>query len=119
MALQQPDSTYVLLFKRARCCIRVLVDFNMMAQYRSHTPETLAYMEQYLNHFHKMKDIFLEYRVSKRTRAKVDKQQRELRHQRAQMNQPVATSKGCWVRDDDREEENDRRMDLIHSESHF
>ena len=61
MALRQPDSTQVLLFKRALYCVRLLVNFNMMAQYQSHTPETLAYMEQYLNHFHKMKDIFLEY----------------------------------------------------------
>ena len=76
-------------------------------------------MEQYLNYFHKMKDIFLEYRVSKRTRAKLDEQRRELQHQRLQMNQPVPTSKWRRVRDDDRTEENDRRMDLIHSESHF
>src|SRR5437660_3621386 len=109
----------VLLFKCALCCIRALVDFNIMAQYRSHTPETLAYMEQYLNHFHKMKDICLEYRVSKRTQAKVDEQGSELRHQRAQMNQPVATSKWRRVCDDDHAEENNRRMDLIHSESHY
>ena len=51
VALRQPDSRQLLPFKRALCCVRVLVDFNMMAQYRSHTPETLAYMEQYLNHF--------------------------------------------------------------------
>src|SRR5205807_10297823 len=119
VALWQSDSTQVLPFKRDLSCVRALVDFNMMAQYRSHTPETLAYMEQYLNHFHKTKDIFLEYRVSKRTRAKIDEQRRELRHQRAQMNQPVATSKRRRVRDDDRAEEKDRRMDLIHSESHF
>ena len=92
VALRQPDSRQLLPFKHALRCIRALVDFNMMAQYRSHTPETLAYMEQYLNHFHKMKDIFLEYRVSKRTWAKVDKQQRELRYQTAQINQPVTTS---------------------------
>ena len=35
------------------------------------------------------------------------------------MNQPVATSRRRRVRDDDRAEENDRRMDLIQSESHF
>src|SRR5205807_7593829 len=55
----------------------------------------------------------------KHTRAKVDEQRRELQHQRAQMNQPVATSKRRRVGDDDRAEENDRRMDLIHSKSHF
>src|SRR5437879_6190177 len=93
VVLRQPDSRQLLPFKHALCCVRALVDFNMMAQYRSHTPETLDYLEQYLNQFHKMKDIFLEYRVSKRTRAKGDEQRRELRHQRAHVNQPVATSK--------------------------
>ena len=36
-----------------------------------------------------------------------------------QINQGVAPSKRRRVRDEDREEENDQRMDIIHSESHF
>ena len=35
------------------------------------------------------------------------------------MSQPVAPSKRRQIRDDDREEEHERRMDLIHRESHF
>ena len=35
------------------------------------------------------------------------------------MSQPVAPSKRRWICDDDREEEHERRMDLIHSKSHF
>ena len=35
------------------------------------------------------------------------------------MNQPVTTSKQRRVHDDDHVEENDQRMDLINSESHF
>jgi len=50
-----------------------------MAQYRSHTPETIAYMEDYLDQFHRMKDIFLEFRVTKRTQANGDKQRKEIR----------------------------------------
>ena len=49
VALPQPDSTQVIPFKRALVCVRALVDFNMMAQYRSHTDETMAYMEDYLS----------------------------------------------------------------------
>ena len=67
VALWQPDSTQVIPFKRVLECVRALVDFNMMAQYRSHTDETMAYMEDYLGRFHQMKDMFLEFRVSKRT----------------------------------------------------
>ena len=66
-------------FKRALECVWVLVDFNMMAQYRSHTDETMAYMEDYLGRFHQMKDIFLEFLVSKRTQAKIDEERKELR----------------------------------------
>jgi len=86
VALRQPDSRQVIPFKHALDCVRALVDFNMMGQYRSHTLETIAYMEQYLDRFHRMKDIFLEFGVSKRTRAKVDKQRKELQNQRAQSN---------------------------------
>jgi len=35
------------------------------------------------------------------------------------MSQPVAHSKQCRIWDDDREEELERRMDLIHPELHF
>ena len=69
MALWQPDSTQVISFKRALACVRALIDFNMMAQYHSHTNETMAYMKDYLGRFHQMKDIFLEFQVSKRIQA--------------------------------------------------
>ena len=78
MALRQPDSTQLIPFKRALECVRALVNFNMMAQYRSHTDESMAYMEDYLGRFHQMKDIFLEFRVSKRTQAKIDEERKEL-----------------------------------------
>ena len=119
VALRQPDSTQVIPFKRALKCVRALVDFNMMAQYCSRADETMAYMEDYLGRFHQMKDIFLEFRESKRTQAKIDEERKELRHQRAQINQRLAPSKRRQVRDQDREKENDQSIDLIHSESHF
>ena len=61
VALRQPDSRQVIPFKRVLECVRALVDFNMMAQYRSHTDETMVYMEDYLGRFHHMKDVFLEF----------------------------------------------------------
>jgi len=80
VALRQPESAQLILFKRALGYVRALVNFNMMAQYQSHTPETITYMEDYLDTFHKMKDIFLEFRVTKRIRETMVKQPRELRH---------------------------------------
>jgi len=50
-----------------------------MAQYRSHTPDTLSYLESYLQTCHGTKDIFLEFRTSKATRTRADRQDRELR----------------------------------------
>jgi len=58
MALRQPGSAQLILLNRALGCVRALVDFNMIAQYRSHTAETITYMEDYLDTFRKMKDIF-------------------------------------------------------------
>ena len=61
VALQQPDSTQVIPFKSALEYVRALVNCNMMAQYRSHTDETMAYMEDYLGQFHQMNDIFWQF----------------------------------------------------------
>ena len=118
VALRQPDSTQVISFKCALECVRALVNFNMMAHYPSPTDETMAYMEDYLGRFHQIKDIFFEFQVSKRTQAKIDEERKELRRQQGQTNQRVAPAKRRRVHDEDREEENNRRMDQIHSKSH-
>ena len=91
----------------------------MMAQYPSHMSDTITCMEDYLDQFHLMKDIFLEFRASKCTQTKIDEQRKEIRRQRAQMEQSVARSKRRRVHDDDREEENDPHMDLIQTEFLF
>jgi len=78
VALRQPGGAQVIPFKRTLRCVRALVDFNMMAQYPGHTSDTIAYMEDYLDQFHKLKDIFLEFRVTKRIQDKVDKQRKEI-----------------------------------------
>ena len=53
-------------------CVRALVDFTLMAQYWSHTEDTLEYMEQYLQDFHRYKVVFQEFRSTKRTRQEAD-----------------------------------------------
>jgi len=119
VALRQPDSRQVTPFKHALDSVGALGVFNQMAQYRSYTCETIAYMEEYLDGFHSMKDIFLEFRVAKQTRPKVDKQRKELPHQRAQSNMRVAPSKRRQRLEEDRDEVNELCMDMIHTESHF
>ena len=119
VALRQPDSTQVQPFSLALTCVRSRLDFTMMAQYQSHTAETISYMEEYARQFHETKDIFLEFRISKWTQEKANELGKELRRKRAQMRKGVPLSQRCRIRDDDREAESDQRMELIHSESHF
>jgi len=119
VAWRQPDSRQVQPFRPALTCVRSLLDFTVMAQYRSHTPKTISYIEEYATQFHETKDIFLEFRISKRTQDKADELCKELGRHRAQMRERVPPSQRCRIRDEDGEEENDQRMELIHSESNF
>jgi len=82
-ALRNPDTSQYQNFKSALKCVSALVDFILMAQYRGHTPDTLSYMESYLQTFHQTKDIFLEFCTSKATRAQANRPDRELRELRA------------------------------------
>jgi len=78
-ALRNPHSSQYQDFKSPLKCVSALVDFTLMAQYRSHTPDTLSYMESYLQTFHRTKDTFLEFHTSKATRTQANRQDRELR----------------------------------------
>ncbi|KAF8430727.1 hypothetical protein BGX38DRAFT_1079773, partial [Terfezia claveryi] len=44
-------------------CVRALTDFCLMAQYCSHTPQTIEYMNQYLQEFHQFRHIFGEFQA--------------------------------------------------------
>ena len=59
--------------------VGVLIDFSLMSQYRSHTPNILSYLENYLQIFHQTKDIFLKFHTSKATHAEANHQDWELR----------------------------------------
>ena len=50
-----------------------------MAQYRSHTEDTLEYMEQYLHDFHRYKVVFQEFRSTKKSRQEADANDEQLR----------------------------------------
>jgi len=119
MAMRQPGRAQLIPFKHALRCVRALVDFNLKAQYRSHTAETIPYMEDYLHTFHKMKNIYLEFRVTKYIRAKIDEQRRELQHDRPKTRECIAHSKRRRMGDAERQEETELRMDLIFCESDF
>jgi len=52
-------------FYKAILCVRFITHFALLAQYRSHTEQTLTYMTHYLEKFHKLNDIFGEFRAFK------------------------------------------------------
>jgi len=122
-ALGNPESSQQQDFNIALKCVSAVVDFPLMAQYRSHTPDTLVYMENYLQTFHRTKDIFLEFRTSKSTRAEVNRQDRELRKlladQRAQETRHISAAKRRRQADQNRLQRVNQRADLIRQENHF
>jgi len=121
--LRNPDSSQYHHFKSALKCVSALVDFSLMAQYRSHTPDTLSYMESYRQTFHRTKDIFLEFRTLKATRTRADRQDQELRElmadQRAKDVHHRTIANRCRQADQERVERCNPRVDLIRRENHF
>ena len=94
-ALRDPDGSQQLPFKRALQCVYSLIDFSLMAQYRSDTPEALEYMETYLGTFHRTKDIFLEFRTTKAMRAQAERQDRELRERMANADRNAGAARSA------------------------
>jgi len=80
---------------------------------------TITYMEDYLDTFHKMKDIFLEFPVTKGISMKIDELRRELRHDMPSTRELIAVFKRRCICDAEREEETEQCMNLILCESHF
>jgi len=52
-------------FDQAIDCVAALIDFHLMAQYRSHNQHTIGYLEEYLKKFHEQKHVFLVFRAGK------------------------------------------------------
>ena len=122
-AFRNPASSQHQDFNIALKCVGVLVDFSLMTQYRSHTPDTLAYMERYLQTFDQTKDIFLEFCTLKSTCAEVNRQDRELRRLMANQIAPEAPHISATQRrrqaDQNRLGRVNRWGDLIQRENHF
>ena len=104
-------------------CVRNITDFCLMTQYRSHTPQTIEYMMQYLRGFHESNHIFREFRATKadHQEARVASQQLAITHSN-QANledyfQLTPTQRAARQRED-----RDERRQLVHdilNEGHF
>ena len=66
--LLNPLASQRIPFTEALLCIKNLVYFNLMAQYRYHTEATIEYMDNYLKEFHRHKNVFSRFRSSKSTK---------------------------------------------------
>jgi len=58
--LRCPSAVERLILAKALTCVQLIVDFTLISQYKSHTDETIQYLEQYLKAFHDHKDVFEE-----------------------------------------------------------
>ena len=121
-ALRRPTPAQQGPFRNVIRCVRALVDFSLMAQYRSHTPETLGYMERYLEAFHHYKDVFQEFRGSKKTRGDADANDEQLRleHERELKDAGrVSAANRRRLQDAYRAQRADEREEILRSQSHF
>jgi len=122
-ALRNPDSSQHHDFQNTLKCVSSLVDFSLMAQYGSHTLDTLSYMERYLTTFHLTKDVFLEFHTLKATRTEANPQDRELRelmaNQHAKEVRHNTAAKRHQQVDQDRLQRFNQLADLIGQENHF
>lgn len=82
-ALRAPTEVQRFPFRAAIRCVVALVDFHLLAQYKTHTESTLRYMHDSLETFHKEKGIFLEFRVGKRAKKGIERSVAELTSQQA------------------------------------
>jgi len=122
-ALRNADSAQYHDFKSALKSVRALVDSSLKAQYHSHTPDPLVYMERYLQTLHRTKDMLLEFRTLKATPAEANRQdqdQRELRaNQYANKALDDTAAKGRPQGDQERLESANQWADLILCEDYF
>src|SRR5437588_1657865 len=122
-ALRNPDSSQQHDFGRALKCVGALVDLSLMSQYRSHTPDTLSYLENYLQTFHQTNDVFLEFRTSKATRAEANRRDRELRQSMVDQHSTEASPSTAANRrrqpDEERVERSYQRANFTRHSNHL
>ena len=67
------------LSNKAILCISYVSDYILLTQYKVHTPSSLQSMKDYLEYFHKYKEVFLQFRTTKAIKYAVKEVAREFR----------------------------------------
>jgi len=65
--LLHPSASQRIPFTEALLCIKNLVKFHLMRKYQYQTEATIKYMENYLEEFHRHKDVVSRFRTNKST----------------------------------------------------
>ena len=65
VTLLNPSASQKIPFTEALLCVKNLLYFHLMAQYRYHTEAMIEYMEKYLGEFQHLRDVFSRFRASK------------------------------------------------------
>lgn len=69
---ERPTADTQKKYNKAVTCVAMLIDFHLMCQYRHHNTETIKHLPIYLKSFHEHKNVFLEYRIGKKGKNKVE-----------------------------------------------
>ena len=64
--------------RTAILCVRYIMDYILIAQYKVHTSGPIQFMRDYLGDFHKYKHVFLRFRPSKTVKNAAKEASREL-----------------------------------------
>ena len=67
------------LSNKAILCVRYISDFILLTQYKTHTPDSIQSMKDYLEDFYKYKEVFLQFRATKAVKYAAKKVAREFR----------------------------------------
>jgi len=122
-ALRNPDSFHYHIFKSALQCVSALVDRPLMAKYRSDIPDTLFYMERYLQTVHQTNDILFNFCTSKATRAEANRHDRDPRelmgNQCGNEARHNTAAKRGWQVDQERLQRANQFADSIPCENHL
>lgn len=123
-ALRAPSDAQRMPFRIAIQCVTALVDFHLMAQYKTHTEQTLQYMQDYLNAFHKNKHVFREFRAGKRAikEARGEVGKIAIRHAnaaQARAQKGTSATKRRKIARDDREELVSAKVEEATKRAHF
>ena len=127
IALWKPSVSQRDPFNYALRCVRRLVDFHLMAQYHSHTTETLKYLDNYLRRFHAKKKICLKLRQWTTSKRKSEGLDKGLRNQYAQeeanntnrLHDVGMRSKRQQLDSSRKEEPDALQNEIIEDDSHF